>query len=233
MAGSITWLGHAAFAITSPQGKVVYIDPFIDGNPFCPITVADIQRADIVLVTHDHFDHTGSAVDIVKKTGATLMAQPETTSRFIAELGMPGDRGANFGMGMNIGATIAVAGIEVTMTQACHSSQTASNAGFIVRLEDGYTIYHAGDTGIFATMKLFGEMYPLDMALLPIGSGFVMDPYQAAKALALLSPRKAIPMHYKTFPVLEQSADRFVELARREAPSVEVIVPQPGQEVAL
>ncbi|MFQ5987646.1 MAG: metal-dependent hydrolase, partial [Dehalococcoidia bacterium] len=218
MAKSIKWLGHAGFMITSAQDKVIYIDPFIVGNPSCPITVDDVQRANIVLVTHDHFDHVANAVDIVKKTGATMVAQPETVNRLAEQLGLPRDNVPFFGMGMNIGATAVIDGITITMTQACHSSETASNTGFIIKLEDGFTIYHAGDTGIFATMKLLGELYPIDLALLPIGSVFTMDPVQAAKALTLLNPKKAIPMHYKTFPILEQSADSFVELAKKEAP---------------
>ena len=233
MAGSIRWLGHAAFLITTAQGKIICIDPFIVGNPLCPISVDDIARANLVLVTHDHFDHVGNAVDIAKKTGATLVAQPETAARLISELGLPAERVPNFSQGMNIGGTAVFDGIAITMTQAFHSSQTASNTGFIIKLEDGFTVYHAGDTGIFATMRLLGELYPIDLALLPIGSVFTMDPFQAAKALTLLSPKKAVPMHYKTFPILEQSADRFVQLAKTEAPGVEVIVLEPGQEIAL
>lgn len=233
MAKSIKWLSHAGFMITSAQEKVIFIDPFIVGNPLCPITVDDITQANLVLVTHDHFDHVGNAVDIAKKTGATLVAQPETSTRLISELGLPAEQVPNFSQGMNIGGTVVIDGIAITMTQAFHSSQTGSNAGFIIKLEDGYTIYHAGDTGIFATMKILGELYPIDLALLPIGSVFTMDPVQAAKALTLLSPKKAIPMHYKTFPILEMSADRFVELAKKEAPAVQVIVLEPGQEIAL
>ncbi|TEU02595.1 MAG: metal-dependent hydrolase [Dehalococcoidia bacterium] len=233
MSRSIEWLGHATFVVTSARDKIIYIDPFIRDNPLCPITVDDINHANIVLVTHDHFDHMANAVDIVKKTGATLVAQPETSGRFIAELGLYEENVVNFGQGMNIGATTVIDGITITMTQAFHSSQTASNAGFIIKLEDGFTIYHAGDTGIFATMKVLGELYPIDLALLPIGSVWTMDPVQAAKALTLLNPKKAIPMHYKTFPVLEQSADRFVELAKKEAPAVEIVVLEPGQQIAL
>ena len=96
----------------------------------------------MVLVTHDHFDHLGNAVEIVKKTGGTLVAQPETSGRMISELGLSADNVVNFGMGMNIGATTEIDGIPITMTQAFHSSQTASNTGFIIKLEDGYTIYH-------------------------------------------------------------------------------------------
>jgi len=233
MAGAIRWMGHATFIITSAQDKIIYIDPFIVDNPLCPITVDDINQANIVLVTHDHFDHMANAVDIVKKTGATLVAQPETAGRMISESGLSAESVVNFGAGMNIGATAVIDGITITMTQAFHSSQTASKAGFIITLEDGFTIYHAEDTGIFATMKILGELYPIDLALLPIGSAFTMDPIQAAKALTLLNPKKAIPMHYKTFPVLEMSADRFVALAEKEAPGVEIVVLEPGQEIAL
>ena len=233
MGKSIRWLGHAAFAIRTPQDKMVFIDPFIVGNPLCPIGLDDISEAHVVLVTHDHFDHLGNAVDIAKKTGATLVAQPEAVTKWVSELGLPVDQVPSFGTGMNIGGSIEVDGITITMTQAFHSSQTAACTGFVLRLEDGFTIYHAGDTGIFATMKVLGELYPMDVALLPIGSVYTMDPLQAAKALSLLNPRKAIPMHYKTFPILEQSADRFVELAKKEAPHVEVVVLEPGQELAL
>ena len=124
-------------------------------------------------------------------------------------------------------------GITVTMTQAFHSSETASPAGYVIRLENGATVYHAGDTGTFGSMSLLGQLYKIDMALLPVGGVFTMDPSQASKALPLLKPGKAIPMHCGTFPVLEQDASRFVELARKEAPEVEIIVLNPGQEYQL
>jgi len=104
VAKSIRWLGHAAFVITSAKDKRIYVDPFIVGNPLCPITLDDIAEANLVLVIHDHFDHLGNAVDIVQKTGATLVAQPEAVVRFISELGLPAERVPNFSTGMNIGA---------------------------------------------------------------------------------------------------------------------------------
>jgi len=219
--------------ITSAKGKVIYIDPFFVDNPQCPISLNDVKVANIILVTHDHPDHVGDAVDIAENTGATVVTQPETAGRMMSDLGLSIERVVNFGTGINIGSTVLIDGITITMTQACHSSQTASNSGFIVKLDDGYTIYHAGDTGIFATMKILGELYPLDLALLPIGSAFTMDSVQAARALTLLNPKKAIPMHYKTWPLLEQSADTFVELAKKEAPGVEIVVLEPGQEIAI
>jgi L-ascorbate metabolism protein UlaG (beta-lactamase superfamily) len=232
MAKSIRWLGHASFIISSPGGKTVVIDPWIVDNPLCPLKLEDIKEAHLVLVSHDHFDHAGNAVDIARKTGATVIAQPETENRFRTELGLP-DSQVLYSVGMNIGGCATVEGITVTMVQAFHSSATGLPCGYVVKLEDGTTIYHAGDTGIFDSMRLLGELYPIDLALLPIGSVFTMDPYQAAKAVALLKPKKAIPMHYKTFPILEQSADNFVNLVNREAPQVEVVVLDPGQEYNL
>ncbi|MCJ7807701.1 MAG: metal-dependent hydrolase, partial [Dehalococcoidia bacterium] len=169
MSGSVKWLSHACFMITSAKGKIIYIDPFFVDNPLRPMSLDDVKVANIVLVTHDHPDHVGDAVDIAENTGATVVAQPETAGRMMSDLGLSIERVVNFGTGINIGATVLIDGITITMTQACHSSQTASNSGFIVKLDDGYTIYHAGDTGIFATMKILGELYPLDLALLPIG----------------------------------------------------------------
>jgi L-ascorbate metabolism protein UlaG (beta-lactamase superfamily) len=229
MAKSIRWIGHAGFIISSPGGKTVVIDPWIVDNPLCPVKLEDIKEAHLVLVTHDHFDHASNAVDIAKKTGATVIAQPETENWFRSQLGLPESQ-VLYGFGMNTGGSATVEGITVTMVQAFHSSGTGSPCGYLVKLEDGAIIYHAGDTGIFDSMKLLGELYPIDLALLPIGSVFTMDSYQAAKAVALLQPKKVIPMHYKTFPILEQSADNFVSLAKKEAPQVEIVVLEPGQE---
>ncbi len=233
MSTEIKWLSHAGFIIKSPKGKIIVIDPWINENPLCPVKIQDIKEADIVLVTHDHFDHMGNAVDIVKNTGATLVVCPETAVKLQSEMGVSSDNIIFGGYGMNIGGSAEIKGITITMTQAFHSSETAAPTGFIIRLEDGKIIYHAGDTGIFESMKLLGELYNIDVALLPIGSVFVMDSYQAAHSLRLLKPKKSIPMHYKTFPILEQNADRFVELAKDIAPDVEIIVLEPGQSYIL
>lgn len=228
MAKKVKFLGHAGFMITTPGDKVFIIDPWVVGCPTCPLKLEDFTRANAVLVTHDHFDHMGQAVEIANQTGATLVAVPETANRLKGE-GFP-EAKVVYGFGMNIGGYADIEGVRVTMTEAFHSSNTGVPCGYVLRLEDGSHIYHAGDTGIFESMRLIGELYPLDLALIPIGGCFVMDPYQAAKALKLLRPKRVIPMHYKSFPILEQSADRFVELARKEAPETEVIVLEPGQE---
>ena len=227
---NVRWLGHAAFLITSPGGKKIYIDPWLE-NPLSPLKPGDARDADIVLVTHDHFDHIGNAADIVKSSpDAVLISQPETAQKLQSEMGVPAEKVIFGGFGMNTGACTAVKDIHVIMVHAFHSSATGSPCGYVLILEDGKRIYHAGDTGIFSDMKLIGELYPLDLALIPIGSCFTMDPYQASKALTLLNPRRVIPMHFKTFPILVQDAGSFKELAQKEAPGVEVIILEPGQE---
>jgi L-ascorbate metabolism protein UlaG (beta-lactamase superfamily) len=225
----IKWLGHAGFQITSAKDKAIIVDPWLKDNPLGVCKAEDITKADFVLVTHDHFDHTADAAAIVKATGATLVGMPETVGRLKEEAKIP-DSQIVFGMGMNIGGTTTRDGISITMTQAFHSSQTASPAGYLIKLEDGFTIYHAGDTGIFSSMKTLGDLYPINLALLPIGGVFTMDPAQACTAARLLRARTVIPMHYKTFPILEQDASLFKELMKKEAAGIEVVVLNPGEE---
>jgi L-ascorbate metabolism protein UlaG (beta-lactamase superfamily) len=225
----IKWISHSGFQITTGAGKVIYIDPWFD-NPIGGFSLDDVKGATLVLVTHDHFDHVGQAPDIVKKTGGLLVANVETGRRLQSEFHIPAEKVCYFGYGMNIGGNLVYEGISVTMTQAFHSTASGAPCGYIIKLEDGTTLYHAGDTGIFDSMRLFGEIYPIDVAMLPIGSVFTMDPFQAAKAAKLISPKKVIPMHYKTFPILVQDPKDFVSLAKKEAPGVEVIALNPGDE---
>ncbi len=229
MGGMIEWLGHACFRITSGEGMVIIIDPWLTDNPKAPIKADEIESADAVLVTHDHFDHMADAAYIVKAAGAILIGIPETVGRLRQEEGVPEPQ-IIFGTGMNIGGTAKIEEISVTMTQAFHSSHTGSPAGYIIRLEDGFTIYHAGDTGIFYSMKTLGELYSIDLAMLPIGGVFTMDPQQASLAARLLAVSTVIPMHYGTFPVLEKDTSTFRETMKEESPYIEVVVLEPGQE---
>jgi len=223
---TITWLGHAAFQLSS-GGKTVLIDPWITGNPASPVSVEDITKADVILVTHDHFDHVGDTIAIAKNTGATVVAVYETAGKLAAD-GLPPENILFGGFGRNIGGAVDIDGITHVMTAAIHSSATGAPVGYIITFPGGATVYHAGDTGIFMDMQLYGRLYPIDVALLPIGGGFTMDALQAAESLRLLRPATAIPMHFGTFPMLAQNADEFVTAAKKTAPEVEVIVLEPG-----
>jgi len=232
MSHSVKWLGHSACQITTASGCVILIDPWITDNPRCPVKKEDIGKVDVILLTHDHFDHMGTDIPfLVKDSSAVVIAQPELAG-LLQESGVSAEN-ILYGMGMNIGGSVEVAGVKVTMTQAFHSGTAGSAVGFMITLEDGKTVYHAGDTGIFSSMELLGKMYSIDLALLPIGSVFVMDPYQAAYSLTLLKPGKVVPIHYQTFPILVQDASEFIKLAAEKAPEVQVEALQPGQELLL
>lgn len=225
---TITWLGHATFMLES-GGKTVLIDPWITDNPVCPIEVGEIGDVDLILVTHDHFDHVDAAdaKAIAEATGAPVVAIWETGDRLEDE-GVP-----NISR-RNIGGAIEIEGISLVMTAAFHSADTGSPAGYIIKFPGGDTIYHAGDTGILANMQLYGAIYPMHVALLPIGGTFTMDAMEAAKSLRLLRPAVAIPMHFATWsPPLAPNADEFVSLAKKEARRVDVVVLEPGQSYVL
>lgn len=227
---AIKWLGHAAVEITTAEGTVIYIDPWLE-NGVGNTTVDSIEKADIVLLTHDHFDHRGNAGAIMQKCkNAILVAQPELLGVMQQEYGIPDEQMVNGGGGMNIGGTVQIKDVRITMTEATHSSNTGEPSGFILEI-GGERIYHAGDTALFATMLLLAKLYPMKVALLPIGGVFTMDPVQAAEAAKILGVETVIPIHYKSFPILEPNADRFVALTREVAPNVNVIVPEPGEAV--
>lgn len=218
----LMWLGHAAFLLES-AGKTILFDPWLT-NPKSPMRPGDLKKADIVLVTHDHSDHLGEAVEICRRTGATFVS--------VYELSTHVSRQGVKTVGMNIGGTVDIAGIKVTMVPALHSCERGTPVGFV--LDTGEVkVYHAGDTGLFGDMALIGELYSPDVALLPIGSVFTMSPREAAKAVELLKPKIAIPMHYGTFPLIEQDPEEFRRLVAERAPGVKVVVAKPGEWIEL
>ena len=229
MRATITWYGHSNFLIKA-DGVSVLIDPFFTGNPKAPVSWEGI-KTDLVLVTHDHGDHVGDAIAICKATGAPCGCIVGTAEKLV-EHGMPA-AAIPAGIGFNIGGSITVKGIRVTMTQAFHTSESGAPCGFIVTMPNGFTFYHAGDTGIFSSMGLLGLMYPLDLALLPIGGHFTMDAMQAAQATRLLHPAAVIPMHWGTFPVLAQDTSAFSAQMQEQAPQVRVLTPVPGEMLSL
>jgi L-ascorbate metabolism protein UlaG (beta-lactamase superfamily) len=226
----LTWIGHAAFQLTTPSLNIV-IDPWLEGNPSARISHEALDKVDLVLVTHDHGDHVGQAVEICRQTGAHLLGIVETVAR-LRELGVPADQVVN-GMGMNIGGTVRFHNLRVTMVQAQHSSETGLAVGYIISLEDGSCIYHAGDTGIFSSMEVYGRLYSIDLAMLPIGGVFTMDPRQAAMACAMLNCGHVVPMHWGSFPVLEQNCDNFAEELKIHAPQTDLNALQPGQALMM
>ncbi len=223
----ITWLGHSAFLIEENDTRIL-IDPFLDGCPTASLASADLPPIDIVLVTHDHGDHVGQAVDICKNHKAMLGAVVETAFRLMEE-GVPQDQVLN-SIGFNFGGTVEHKGVKVTMIPALHTSQTGLPAGYIIRMPSGVTIYHAGDTGLFADMEIWAKLYPLDVACLPIGGTFTMDARQAAYACALLQVGKVIPMHYGTFPALDPTVEKFEKELTQYAPQCACFALQPGQK---
>ena len=205
----ITWLGHSAFRIETPGGKIVYIDPWLE-NPKAPPGAASAPAADLIFLTHAHADHLGNTVDLARRTGASVYAIHEVA------LYLQGC-GVTKAVGMNISGTVTIDDISATMTAATHSGGIetgegtpggagilggAAPAGFVLRFENGYAVYHAGDTGLFGDMKLIGEMYRPSLVILPIGGLYTMGPREAARACALLKPKLILGMHYGTFPAL-------------------------------
>ncbi len=232
MSGVIRYLGHAFVEFKTSDNKVILFDPWTkdDGNPACPIGTEEIERADLVLVSHDHFDHIGSAMAICKKTGALLGGAVQTVSRLIKE-GLSSEQVVNFGSGYMVGGGVELDWVKVISTPAFHSSDTACAMGTIVRAADGATVYHAGDTSVFGDMELFGRLYPLDVALVPIGGIFTMDAYQASEAVRMLNPKIAIPIHYASFPIIAKTADDFMARCAEKVPHVKVIAPSSGGSV--
>jgi len=225
----LTWLGHSAFRLESPTGVKILIDPWMTGNPSAAPDAGEIARVDLILVTHGHGDHLGDTIEIARGGEVCVVAMPEISHYLTA-------KGLENLVGMNKGGTYRFREIDITMVQAIHSSSAVEDdeiiylgepAGYVVTLENGFCIYHAGDTGVFKDMEIIRDLYHPDLALLPIGSHYVMGPREAAYACKLLRPRYAVPMHYGTFPVLTGTPEAFID-EMIGLPSTEVIVLSPG-----
>jgi L-ascorbate metabolism protein UlaG (beta-lactamase superfamily) len=227
MAVPVTWLGHASFRLDSPSGKRIYVDPWLD-NPKCPESEKSPERVDVIAITHGHSDHVGSTIDLMKRFSPKIVAMIEITD-WLEEQGV--DVGEV--PGPNKGGTVEVDGVSFTLTNAFHSSSwndgryLGEAAGIVVGFENGTSIYFAGDTCVFGDMQLIARIYSPDVAVLPIGGHFTMDPQEAAVALELLGVKRCIPCHYGTFPLLKGSPDELRELSQ----GVEIITPEPGETV--
>jgi L-ascorbate metabolism protein UlaG (beta-lactamase superfamily) len=230
---AVTWLGHGTFYLVSPGGQRILIDPFLSDNPSCP---ADRKRpeqlggVDVVLVTHGHFDHVGDLLAVAQALRPQIVANFEICT-WLERKGAANTRA------MNKGGTQIINGIAVTMVHAVHSSSIVSDGdifdggepcGYVLRFENGFTLYHAGDTDVFSDMRLIGELYRPDLACLPIGDLFTMSPRQAAHAIRLLGVRRVIPMHYGTWPPLTGTPTQLREQAR-DVEGLEIVELKPGE----
>ncbi len=235
----ITWLGHGSWKMITDAGTVVYLDPWITRNPACPIRLGDIDRADLVCVTHGHSDHLGNAIEIVHQTGATLVTIPEVAA-YCTAYGIPYDQN---GGAVHTGGSIRQGDIIIRAVYALHSSDIMGKeyaeenrlmpgsgaCGMILEPEGGKPVYFAGDTGVFGDMRLIGELYAPEVAVLPVGGKFTMGVREAAYAMELLGSAVLLPGHYNTFPSQHADIDELTRQVAVRAPRARVVALQPGE----
>jgi L-ascorbate metabolism protein UlaG (beta-lactamase superfamily) len=227
----LTWLGHGSFRFDTPGGKRVYIDPWLVHNPACPESEKVPERIDIIALTHGHADHASEASSLWKQHGQPPVVCQNEVAQWLATQGIE----YNMATSGNKGGTLEVDGIKFTFTDARHSSSTPEGrdlgepCGFVIEVENGSKLYFAGDTCVFGDMQLIARLYAPDVAILPIGDHFTMDPRQAALALELLGVKRCVPGHYGTFPLLKGRPEQLAALAK----GCEIIAPEPGGTVTL
>ena len=233
---TISWLGHGTFHITTPGGKRLLLDAWVDTNPACPDAWKQRIKAeglDAIFVTHGHADHINDLLSLATLTDAKIVCMFDLVS-WLTEKGI----GAERLIGFNKGGTVEVAGVRATMTKAEHSStyddggtlvSLGEAVGYVLRMENGFTIYHTGDTAVTYDMLIVGDLYQPDLTILPIGDWFTMDPRQAAYALKLIRSKYAIPGHYGTFPLLTGTPEALRQHCQEFGVNVEVIALRPGE----
>lgn len=227
----VTWLGHATVLVRTAAGTTVLIDPFIEGNPKYPKGFALPEKLDLILATHGHGDHIGDVIPIAQKTGAPVVAMYELAAWF-------GQKGVQNTLPMGYGGTLEHKDLAVSMTEARHSSGIQDGngfvyggepAGFVLSIQDGPVLYHAGDTSVFRDMELIHDLYGPKFGMLPIGGHFTMDPRGAALAAKFLGLEVVLPLHWGTLPQLTGTPE---ELERHTGQTVQVLQLKPGESVS-
>jgi len=231
---TLTWLGHSTFRLDTSGGRTVLMDPWVEGNPACPKPAQRFDRIDVMTISHGHGDHMADAVTLAKRLKPAIVCNYEIGQYL-------GRQGVSNVQPMNKGGTQQAAGLQFTMVQALHSSGIEDGdrvvyggepCGFVITLEDGTRLYHAGDTAVHSDMALIAELYQPEIALLPIGDLYTMSPREAAVAARLLKARWIVPMHYGTFPALTGTPAALREELSRAGVQAEVIAPEPGGVVS-
>ncbi len=226
----ITWLGHATVLVTTAKGTNVLIDPFISGNPKYPKGYELPAKIPYMLLTHGHGDHILDAVPVAKKHGSKVVAIYELADYV-------GSQGVSDTMGMNLGGTVQLDDVAASMVDAKHSSGAQDQqgvhyvgvaAGFVLTIDGGPVLYHAGDTAVFGDMALIRDVYHPEVAMLPIGGYYTMGPREAAVAVRLLGAKTILPIHFGTFPPLTGTPK---ELAKLVDAGVEVVDWKPGDAI--
>lgn len=227
---SITWLGHATVLYTAASGKTVLVDAWVDQNPACPDAAKKLTSIDILAITHGHFDHFDDCFTLTREL------KPDVVCNFeIAEyLGLKKILKVH---AINLGGTVSLHGVRITMVQAIHSSSIRDGdsfypggeaCGYILEFEGGARVYHAGDTAVFGDMKLIGEIYRPGIAVLPIGDLFTMAPPEASMAARMIGARYVVPIHHSTFPALTGTPAALIERLRDRS-DIEVLELKPGE----
>ncbi len=231
MKGRLRWLGLAFFEFISASGKIILFDPFTktDGNDLCPHETGYFKKADLILVSHDHFDHINSAVSLSKQTGAIIGGPDESVKRLIREEGADPSKVVNDGNGYIVGGGTVLPWAKITATPALHSSNTGVAIGTIITLDDGTTIYHTGDTALTGDMEIYSRLYNVEVLMLPILGRCMMDVAQAVEAVKIIKPKVVIPMHFDGPKHLDDYAspgellDDFVSSCRNATKGAKVI----------